>query len=224
MQNPEDPSARPDPAALDPAALGAVTLLAEVDHRVKNNLQLVASMILLQHRRTEDEAARRALKSVLERVNAVATVHRRLFQGDPHRFDIADFLRDLTSDLAGSAGRDDLQITLDLTPVAIPASSAAAFALVASELLGNALRHAYPAGQGGRIAVALSDGDGVCTLTIADDGVGMGGAPAGFGLTIAGLLAKQLHAPLEITSNDPQAGNGGTRATLKIPMQRDGAV
>ena len=201
-----------------------MTLLADVDHRVKNNLQLIASLILLQQRRSEDEAARRALKSVLERVNAVATVHRRLFQGDPRRFEIADFLRDLTSDLAGSAGRDDIQITLDLTPVAIPAASAAAFALVASELLGNALKHAYPAGQGGRIAVTLSDGDDVWTLTIADDGAGVGGAPAGFGLTIAGLLAKQLHAKLEITSNDPQAGNGGARATLAVPTQRDGAL
>src|SRR3954471_16875854 len=102
MQHRDDP-----PASRESAA----TLLAEVDHRVKNNLQLIASMILLQCRRTEDEAARAALKSVLERVNAVATVHRRLFQGDPHRFDVADFLRDLTGDLAASAGRDDLQIT-----------------------------------------------------------------------------------------------------------------
>jgi two-component sensor histidine kinase len=213
-----------DPLASRELATATAALLAEVDHRVKNNLQLIASMILLQCRRTEDGAAQTALRSVLERVNAVATVHRRLFQGDPHRFDIADFLRDLTGDLAASAGRDDLQIALDLTPVAIPAASAAAFALVASELLGNALKHAYPAGQGGRIEVALHDGDGVCTLTIADRGVGTGGAPAGFGLTIASLLAKQLHARLEIVRGEPQAGNRGTRATLKVPMRRDGAV
>ncbi len=223
MPNPDDPTARPAPAPADSAAAAAVTLLAEVDHRVKNNLQLVASMILLQHRRTEDEAARAALRSVLDRVNAVATVHRRLFQGDPHRFDVADFLRDLTGDLAAAAGRDNLEITLDLEPVAIPAASAAPFALIASELLGNALKHAYPAGQGGRIAVALHDGDGVCTLTIADDGVGVNGAPTGFGLTIAGLLAKQLHARLEVAPGDP-AGTRGARATLKVPMERDGAV
>lgn len=156
MHDSEHLSARPDPAAA-----AAVALLAEVDHRVKNNLQLVASMILLQCRRTEDEAAQKALRSVLDRVNAVATAHRRLFQGDPYRFEVADFLRDLTGDLAASAGRDDLQIALDLEPVAIPAASAAAFALIASELLANALKHAYPAGQGGgRIAVALRDGDG----------------------------------------------------------------
>jgi two-component sensor histidine kinase len=216
MQDLEDPPAgRHDEAS---AEARFVALLAEVDHRVKNNLQLIASMILLQCRRTEDEAARHALKSALERVNAVATVHRRLFQGDPHQFEVDDFLRDLTSDLAASAGRDDLQITLDLEPVAIPAASAAAFALVASELLGNALKHAYPQGHSGPIAVALTDGDGVCTLTIADHGVGVGGAPDGFGLMIAGLLAKQLRARLEIAP-----GNPGTSATLAVPMRRDGA-
>ncbi|MGZ6013854.1 MAG: sensor histidine kinase [Caulobacteraceae bacterium] len=223
MQDPEDPSDRSDPASAQGAAAASGALLAEVDHRVKNNLQLVASMILLQHRRTEDEAARRALKGVLERVNAVATVHRRLFQGDPHRFDVDDFMRDLTSDLAASAGRDDLQITLDLKPVVLPASSAAAFALVAAELLGNALRHAYPPGRGGPIAVSLGEGQGVCTLTIADRGIGVGAAPTGFGLTIAGLLAKQLHARLEVTPGDPSSGGEGTRATLTVPMQPEGA-
>jgi two-component sensor histidine kinase len=213
-----------DPLASRELAAATVAVLAEVDHRVKNNLQLVASMILLQCRRTEDEAARTALRSVLERVNAVVTVHRRLFQGDPNRFDVADFLRDLTSDLAASARRDDLQIALDVSPVAIPAASAAAFALVASELLGNALKHAYPAGLSGRIAVRLADEEGVCVLTIADDGIGMSDSPAGFGLTLAGLLAQQLHARLETTPADPQSDRPGVRATVRVPMQRDGAV
>ena len=213
-----------DPIASRELAAATAAVLAEVDHRVKNNLQLVASMILLQCRRTQDEAARTALRSVLERVNAVATVHRRLFQGDPHRFDVADFLRDLTGDLAAAAGRADLQIGLDLNPVTLPAASAAPFALVASELLGNALRHAYPPGMGGRIEVRLADEDGVCVLTITDDGIGMGGRPPGFGLTLAGLLVQQLHARLETGPADPQSDRPGVRATVRVPTQRDGAV
>jgi two-component sensor histidine kinase len=229
MQDLADPLADRHRSTELPAASAVASLLADVDHRVKNNLQLVSSMILLQQRRTEGEPARRALKSVLERVNAVATVHRRLFQGDPNRFDVDDFLRDLTSDLAASAGRDDLRIGLDLTPVAIPAASAAAFALVAGELLSNALKHAYPAstdleGRGGRIVVSLTDEDGVCVLTIVDDGVGMGEAPAGFGLMLAGLLAQQLHAKLETAPGDPRSERPGVRATLRIPMQPTGGV
>jgi two-component sensor histidine kinase len=190
-------------------------LLAEVDHRVKNNLQLIASLILLQCRQTQDEAAAAALKSVLGRVTAVATVHRRLFQGDPLRFEVADFVRDLAGDLAAAAGRDDLEIALALDEVTLPSSSAAPFALVVNELLGNALKHAFPAGRAGRISVSLTDQGAACVLTIADDGVGLAEPPAGFGSTIVKLLSRQLHADLAIAEGHP-----GTCATLSVPLIR----
>lgn len=204
-----------DPGAVALAAARAekIALLHEVDHRVKNNLQLIASLILLQSRRTSDEAARTALKTVLERVTAVATVHRRLFQGDPLRFDVADFVRDLTADLAAAAGRDDLEIVLDLEHVAIPASSAAAFALVVNELLGNALKHGFPAGRSGRIAVTLANRGDACVLTVADDGIGAGDHPPGFGSTIVKLLCQQLHADWQTADAQP-----GVRATVTVPM------
>ena len=218
MNDPEDGrpgGGAPDTAAraLEEALARKNALLHEVDHRVKNNLQLIASLILLQSRRTADEASRQALKAVLERVTAVATVHRRLFQGDPLRFDVADFVRDLVGDLAAAAGRDDLEIRLELDEVALPASSAAAFALVINELLGNALKHAFPAGRAGRIAVSLANLGPACVLTVADDGAGMGGRPPGFGLTIVRLLCQQLHAELDIADAQP-----GVRATVAIPM------
>jgi two-component sensor histidine kinase len=205
MTNPKDPGLADDPVAL----------LQEVDHRVKNNLQLIASLILLQSRRTPDEAARAALKTVLERVTAVATVHRRLFQGDPLAFDVAEFMRDLTGDLAAAAGRDDLQIVLELDPVVIPAASAAAFALVVNELLGNALKHAFPPGRAGRIAVSLADHGATLQLTITDNGVGMGDGQPGFGSTIVKLLCQQLHAELEMADANP-----GVRVTVTVPTTR----
>lgn len=199
--------------ALDRALAQKNALLHDVDHRVKNNLQLIASMILLQSRRTTDEAAKAALKTVLERVNAVATVHRRLFQNDPASFEVADFVRDLTADLAAAAGRSDLQIALELDRVSIPASSAAAFALVVNELLGNAIKHAFPAGRAGRITVTLADRGDACVLTIADDGVGLAGRAPGFGSTIVKLLCQQLHADLQIDDAQP-----GVRVTVRVPM------
>jgi two-component sensor histidine kinase len=202
-----------DAGALELALAQKSALLHEIDHRVKNNLQLIASLILLQSRRTADPNARAALKTVLERVAAVATVHRRLFQNDPLSFDVADFIRDLTGDLAAAAGRDDLEIELDLDHVAIPAASAAAFALVVNELLGNAIKHAFPAGRRGRVSVRLSNGDELCRLVIADDGVGLGGHEPGFGLTIVKLLGQQLHADLQIEDAQP-----GVRATVIVPM------
>jgi len=206
-------AAQADADPLAEALAQKSALLHEVDHRVKNNLQLIASLILLQSRRTPDEGARAALKTVLERVTAVATVHRRLFQNDPLRFDVADFVRDLTADLAAAAGRDDLEIVLDLDHVAIPAASAAAFALVVNELLGNALKHAFPAGKSGRVDVSLADLGGACLLTVADNGVGMAGQPPGFGSTILKLLCQQLHATLQVVDAQP-----GVRAAVTLPM------
>jgi two-component sensor histidine kinase len=217
MSDPSD--SRPAPGfgagagALEEALAQKSALLHEVDHRVKNNLQLIASLILLQSRRTTDEGARAALKTVLERVTAVATVHRRLFQGDPLSFEVADFVRDLTADLAAAAGRDDLKIVLDLDHVAIPASSAAAFALVCNELLGNALKHAFPAGRSGRVTVSLADRGTACVLTVTDDGVGLEGAPTGFGMTIVRLLCQQLHAELQVADVQP-----GVCVVVTAPM------
>ena len=176
MNHPRD--ARPDRGGPDPGAVALEealarkdALLRELDHRVKNNLQLIASLILLQSRRTTDEAARQALKTVLERVTAVATVHRRLFQGDPLRFDVADFVRELTGDLAAAVGRD------------------------------------------GRIAISLAVVGDACVLTVADDGVGLGDQPPGFGLMIVKLLCQQLHAGLETADAQP-----GVRTTVTVPM------
>jgi two-component sensor histidine kinase len=205
--------ARPDGPAPDDSVGVERSLLQEVDHRVKNNLQLIGSMILLQSRRETDLSARQALKTVLERVTAVATVHRRLFQDDPLSFDVADFLRDLTADMAAAAGRDNLQIALELDRTTLPAASAAAFALVANELLGNALKHAYPAGQAGRIAVSLANHGDACVFTVADDGVGLADSPPAFGSTIVKLLCQQLHAELQLADAQP-----GLRATVTIPL------
>lgn len=189
-------------------------LLREVDHRVKNNLQLISSLMLLQSRRMDDEVARQALKTMLERVNAVATVHRRLFQGeDSQRFDVAAFIRDMAGDLALAAGRDDVGIILDLEPLTIPASMAAPFALVLNELLGNALKHAFP-GQGGAIAISLVKADDACVLTVSDNGCGMGDAQQAFGLTIVNLLCRQLRSGLEITPGAP-----GVRASVRTPLR-----
>ncbi len=200
-------------AELEAALAQKTALLHEIDHRVKNNLQLISSLMLLQSRRITDDKARQALKSMLERVTAVATVHRRLFQGDDsQRFDVADFVRDLAGDLALTAGRDDVLLDLDLQPAAIAAASAAPFALVANELISNALRHAYPAGRGGRITVRVAPDGEACLLSVTDAGLGLNGAAKGFGLTIVDLLCRQLHA--ELTTE--QAGPGH-RARVHVP-------
>ena len=191
-------------------------LLHEVDHRVKNNLQLISSLLLLQNRRVPDPAVKASLKGMLGRVNAIATVHRRLFQSeDVERFDVSAFIRDIVADLMGSALRDDIRVELDLERVEIPAAKAAPFALVINELLSNALRHGFPEGRGGRIFVGVSRMNGDFRIEITDDGVGLDSEmkASGFGLTIVQLLCQQLKAKWEATDAEP-----GTRVVVLLPV------
>ena len=195
-------------------------LLHEVDHRVKNNLQLISSLLLLQNRRVTDPAVKNSLRGMLERVSAIATVHRRLFQSDDvERFDVSAFVRDLVSDMMGGARRDDIKVRLDLERIDVAASKAAPLALVISELFSNALRHAFPPdameGRNGEISVVIAREHGDFRIEITDNGVGMGNSvtSGGFGLTIVQLLCQQLKARSETTPVDP-----GTRVVVYLPV------
>jgi two-component sensor histidine kinase len=216
----QTPTEAPDRRAADlrRALEQKTALLHEVDHRVKNNLQLIASLVLLQKRRTPDPAVRDALSAMLERINAIATVHRRLFQSDDvERFDVAAFAGDLVQDMIGAAGRDNLQVVLRLERVDIDAAHAAPLALLFSELLGNAIRHAFPDGRAGTITVSVRRESPYLLIEIVDDGVGMGteSPPPGFGTTIVKLLCDQLHAEFETTDADP-----GVRSLIRLPLDR----
>jgi PAS domain S-box-containing protein len=201
--------------ALDLALQQKSALLHEVDHRVKNNLQLISSLLLLQSRRVQDETARAVLRGMLERVSAVATVHRRLFQSeDMERFDVSEFVRDLTGDLVAAGRRPEVRIRLDLERAEVAASQAAPAALIINELIGNALKHAFPEERSGIVDVGIRRRGAGFELSIADDGVGLP-APEdtirGFGLTIAHLLCKQLRAELSFEATQP-----GVRALVRL--------
>lgn len=201
---------------LERALAEKTTLLHEVDHRVKNNLQLISSLLLLQTRRTAEPSVRTALKSAQARVNAVAIVHRRLFQGqDPHLFDLSAFLRDMVGDALGGCGRSDIRATLALEPVHLPASQAAALALLVGELLENVVRHAFPDGRPGRLNVTVSQDRGEVRIEIADDGVGVktSGIRPGFGQTIVALLCEQLRATCETSDAHP-----GVKTVIRLPV------
>ena len=188
----------------------------EVEHRVKNTLQLISSIVLLQGRRAQDEGARQALRAVQQRVAAVSVAHRHVgWSEDAEQVEVAALVREIVSDLAGSAGRDDVAIDLDLEPVIIAGRQGAPVALLVSETVGNALRHAYPDGRSGRIRVGLRRTGGAFTLTVSDDGVGLaeGGQPGGFGLNVAQLMAQQLRGKLITEPTQP-----GLRLTVTVPM------
>lgn len=188
----------------------------EAEHRVKNTLQLISSIVLLQGRRASDDAAKQALKAVQQRVAAVSVAHRHVtWFEDGERVELAGLVREIVGDLAGSAGRDGVAIDLDLEPIYIPGRQGASFALLLSETVGNCLRHAFPQGRKGRVQVALRRSGGEFELLVADDGVGApdGGSPTGFGLTVAQLMAQQLRGKLVVGPAQP-----GLKLSVSIPM------
>lgn len=188
-------------------------LLHEVDHRVKNNLQLISALMLLQARRAGDPAVKAALQRMLERLNAISTVHRRLFQSDDAAsFDLAEFMRDLAADLSGSIARDEIALELTLEPVSVPANQAAPIALLLNEILTNSLHHAFPEERGGTVILSLRRDETGYHIHIADDGVGRGDRPPGFGSTIIDLLGRQLKATLDYSDATP-----GAAVHIRIP-------
>lgn len=207
--------AEPQTEALRRALEAQAALRREADHRARNTLQLVSSLIVLQGRRTADHAAREALRALHRRVAAVSLAQRLVDQGDVgDRVDIAAIVRELAAELAGAAGREDVEVALEVEPLAAPARIGAPIALILAEGLGNALTHAFPEGRGGRVRVQLRREEAGFELCVVDDGVGLAdGAGDGFGLALVELLAQQLRARLARTPAQP-----GLRLAVSVPM------
>ncbi|MHA6721921.1 PAS domain-containing protein [Sphingomonas sp. RS2018] len=200
------------------AALEAKTLLLhEVDHRVKNNLTMIGSLIRLQARTIDDPAIGAKLEAMLERVDALATVHRRLYQSeDITRFDVGAFTKNLASDVVGSSGRDDIEIRTEVEAIEVPSSHAAALGLVLNEVLTNAIKHGYAEGRPGVLTVTATQSDGKAVITIADDGPGITGEMSKdrLGRALIQRLSRQVGA--ETTWS---AANPGACVTVRFPVE-----
>jgi two-component sensor histidine kinase/putative methionine-R-sulfoxide reductase with GAF domain len=181
-------------------------LAQEIHHRVKNNLQTVASLLRLQARSEEDGDPRKALEDSANRVLAIAAVHEVLTErrhDDVELSELLDRLRAMLVQGLGSAKR----IEVELEPISLAGNRATALALVFSELFQNALEHG---GEAIRIELARKDGD--VLLAIADDGKGVIEEPSGTGLSIVGALVRdELRGTLALHSND------GLRVEVSFP-------
>ena len=181
-------------------------LAQEIHHRVKNNLQTVASLLRLQAR-SEHADPRQALEDSVNRILAIAAVHEVLTEQRDEVVELRDLLDRLRAMLVQglAAGKE---VRADLAPVSLAGDRATALALVFSELLQNALEH------GGEIVrIELAKRNGEVVLAIADDGEGIEGEPTGTGLSIVRALVRdELQGRLELT------GTEGTRAEVVFPV------
>lgn len=200
------------------AALEAKTvLLHEVDHRVKNNLTMIGSLLRLQARTIGNAEISAKLEAMLERIDALATVHRRLYQSDDIAlFDIGAYTENLVADVIGAAGRGEIETSVEADAIPIPSSSAAALGLVVNEILTNALKHAY-ADRGGMLKVSAKQDGGLALITIEDDGPGFEGdtpPDGGLGAVLIKRLSKQVAADVAWKASD-----AGTRVVVTFPVR-----
>ena len=179
--------------ALQTANEALVMLLREVHHRVKNNFQVLSSLLSLQANAIEDTQARIALRDMQDRVHSMAMIHERLSQPQSAaRMPFAPYLQILATQLLEAYHLDEGRVTLtmDLEDVALPLNQLIPCGLLVNELLTNALKYAFPAGQRGTIHIALKTTAAAhVSLSVQDTGVGL---PEGLDVHHAASLGLQL--------------------------------
>ena len=193
------------------------TLMREIHHRVKNNLQVISSLLSMQQRALTDPAARAAMSDTRQRITALALIYRALYQGpDLKKVDLRPFLEELTAQLvAGEALHGPpVRTALHVEPLVIDPDRLAPLALFAVEAITNAQKHAF-AGRGGTLKVDFQVRGDMAELTIADDGIASEAAltASGVGRTLMTAFARQLRGSAEILQNE----TGGITAKLLFP-------
>ncbi|MBW2637470.1 MAG: PAS domain S-box protein, partial [Deltaproteobacteria bacterium] len=195
-------------------------MLQEIHHRVKNNMQVVSSMLSLQARHIADERARELFEDSRSRIRSMSLIHEKLYLShDISRIDCADYIRSLTNYLSQIYWVDQnvIRFTLDVDEVFFGIETATPFGLLTNELVSNSLKHAFPGGRKGDIHINLhSADDGKYVFVVRDNGIGM---PADLdfrktetlGLQLVDTLITQLDATAEIERN------GGT--TFRITFE-----
>ena len=193
-------------------------LLQELQHRVANSLQIIASVLMQSARRVQSEESRAHLRDAHHRVMSIATMQKQLAASRHGDVELSTYFRDLCDSIGASmiADHDRLRLTSTADDGKVPAEVSVSLGLIVTELVINALKHAFRGRDPrGRIAVEYrSRGEG-WTLSVADDGIGMpggDGAKPGLGTGIVEALAKQLGAVVSVTTANP-----GTTVSIVHP-------
>jgi two-component sensor histidine kinase len=200
-------------------------LLKEVHHRVKNNLQIIASLLHMQARNSQNPDLSAALRDSQNRVESMALIHEQLYEsGDLREVDVAHNAGTLVSHLFHSFGIDPARVTgrVQMDPLLLSVGQAIPVGLILNELISNALKHAFPDARTGAIVIEGRTDRGEVHLSVRDNGAGL---PEGFevekthgslGLRIVSILVKQLKGSLSVARS-----NG---SVFRIRFPRGGSV
>jgi two-component sensor histidine kinase len=196
-------------------------LLQEIHHRVKNNMQVIISLISMQSRAIENEEIRAKFNETRSRVQAMSAVHEVLHQADNFsKVDLTKYLPKLADTVFRTykTGSGSVQVETEIEPIEVPLDQSYPLGLVINELLSNSMKYAYPDGRSGTITITVNLADNKVFLVISDDGVGM---PNDFnwdqadslGLKLVkSLVEVQLRGELKFDSSD------GTKWKISFPL------
>jgi PAS domain S-box-containing protein len=197
-------------------------LLQEIHHRVKNNLQVISSLINMQVRKVLDDSSRNALTECQTRVEAIALIHEKLYQSkDYSRVPFSEYTKSLAANIFHATGVSPASITLhmEVETLSLTVDKAIPCGLILNELITNALKHAFPNERLGTVRVELRRvGDRELMLSVSDDGIGM---PDGFdpaksislGVQLVSTLVEQLEGQLEVVRQQ------GTTIRIRFPIE-----
>lgn len=179
----------------------------ELTHRVKNNFQLVGSLLRLQARRADNDVAARILNTTVLRIQGMSALHESLYRNrDIGRVELSRYISEVCGRLADSLldGRD-IRVVVEAEAVELPGEYALPLGLAISELVSNALRHGFPPGRGGMVTVSFLREDQDFVLAVRDDGQGISDRSSvlsrGFGLLLVSSCAQQVEGELEVSEH-----------------------
>ena len=185
-------------------------LLREINHRVKNNLQIISSLLNLQSRGIQDEMALRSFEVSQERIRAMALIHEKFYQSDDlARIDFGDYIRSLAADMGNfyGLGQRHIEVKIDAEEILLGVDTAIPCGLIVNELVSNSLKHAFQGREQGEISIRLRTEESRHTMVVKDNGVGF--PPDlditqvdSLGLTIVKALADQMGGQVSLFSKN----------------------
>jgi PAS domain S-box-containing protein len=197
-------------------------LLKEIHHRVKNNLQVISSLLNLQSNSIESKETRELVRESQNRVRSMALIHEKLYQSESlAQVQFAEYLRNLTRDLFRSYSAGGVGLKLQAEDIPLDVDTAIPCGLIINELVSNALKYAFPAGRSGDLHVSfLKISRERCALTVTDNGVGLPADidvknPKTLGLQLVNMLVNQLHGTLDVVTD------GGTTVMVTFAADRE---
>ncbi len=200
------------------------SVIKEIHHRVKNNLQTIASLLRMQMRRTDSEEAKNVLKESLNRILSISLVHEILSHHDEETIDISDVAKKLLELLTHSMVSADCHVDIQFSGRAmfLPSDAATSLALVLNELITNAILHGFEGLHEGTLSVSVQQDGSACIICIQDNGIGMSHMPQTqpskrkhLGLAIVRtLVEKDLKGTLEFRDAKPK----GTKVVIQFPQ------